>query len=207
MSSAEKRDANGAERFDADPEAWRKQFWGNDGVPDNGGAAAKPNGTDSQDWGEPDLGVLRLRRRPPPALPLEVFGDTWGRWLTDAATAPTIRRSISGSTQAAAEFDKIKRKRWQDVLDGHVMLAQPWLFRRDIRRRGRGHRRQRPLVFLSLAKIDYPDRLRDWPPAALSGSRPMAGGRIGLKGVSTATSRSRSSAWPSPSTAARSLNV
>jgi hypothetical protein len=30
MSSAEKPDANGAEKFDADPEAWRKQFWGND---------------------------------------------------------------------------------------------------------------------------------------------------------------------------------
>jgi hypothetical protein len=38
MSSAEKPDANGAERFDADPEAWRKQFWGDDGASDPGDA-------------------------------------------------------------------------------------------------------------------------------------------------------------------------
>ena len=42
---------------------------------------------DSGGWGEPYMGVLRLRRRPPPPLPLEVFGETWGQWLLDAADA------------------------------------------------------------------------------------------------------------------------
>lgn len=87
MSSAEKTGTDGAERFDADPEAWRKQFWENDGAPGPGDATAKPNGADSDDWAEPDMGVLRLRRRPPPALPLEVFGETWKKWLLDAAAA------------------------------------------------------------------------------------------------------------------------
>src|SRR5215831_7170622 len=76
MSSAEKPDADGADKFDADPEEWRKQFWGNDDGPGPGprpgDATAKPNGPDSDAWGEPDMGVLRLRRRPPPTLPLEV---------------------------------------------------------------------------------------------------------------------------------------
>ena len=74
-------------QFDVDPEAWRKQFWENNGAPGPGDATAKPNGADSDGWGEPDMGVLRLRRRPPPALPLEVFGETWKKWLLDAAAA------------------------------------------------------------------------------------------------------------------------
>jgi hypothetical protein len=28
---------------------------------------------------EPDMGVLRLQRRAPPALPMEVFGPGWAR--------------------------------------------------------------------------------------------------------------------------------
>ncbi|HEY0420063.1 MAG TPA: DUF3987 domain-containing protein, partial [Acetobacteraceae bacterium] len=35
----------------------------------------------------PDLGVLRLHRRPPPLLPLELFSEPWARWITDAARA------------------------------------------------------------------------------------------------------------------------
>ena len=50
MSSAEKPEADGAEKFDADPEAWRKKFWGNDGAPGPGDATAKPNGADSAGW-------------------------------------------------------------------------------------------------------------------------------------------------------------
>ena len=48
------------------------------------------------------------------------------------------------------------------MFDGHVVLAQARLFRRDVRRRGRGHRRQRPLVFLSLAKVVLPAFLLDF---------------------------------------------
>jgi hypothetical protein len=38
-------------------------------------------------WPEPDMGVLRLHRRPPPKLPIEVFGEVWGSWITTAAEA------------------------------------------------------------------------------------------------------------------------
>src|SRR5215472_15408047 len=66
MPSTEKPDTDGAEKFDADPEAWRKQFWGNDAA-DKADAKPKGDGADRDGWGEPDMGVLRLRRRPPSA--------------------------------------------------------------------------------------------------------------------------------------------
>jgi hypothetical protein len=44
MSSVEKPDVDGAEKFDADPEAWRKQFWGNDAGPGDAKAATESKG-------------------------------------------------------------------------------------------------------------------------------------------------------------------
>ncbi len=72
--------------FDADIEALKRQFWGDPGT---AAPQAQPNGadTDATGWPYPDLEVLRLRRRPPPALPLNVFGDAWGSWISGAATA------------------------------------------------------------------------------------------------------------------------
>jgi len=39
------------------------------------------------EWAEPDMEVLRLHRRPPPRLPLEVFGSAWVDWIEEAAEA------------------------------------------------------------------------------------------------------------------------
>jgi len=65
------------DEFDVDPEELRKQFWG-DATTDVGatdvGTTPIPNGADESGWAAPDLSVLRLRRRDPPPLPLEVFG-------------------------------------------------------------------------------------------------------------------------------------
>jgi hypothetical protein len=41
-------------------------------------------GAKEVNWADPDMEVLRLHRRPPPALPLGVFGTAWSRcryWL------------------------------------------------------------------------------------------------------------------------------
>ena len=127
MSSAEKPDANGAERFDADPEAWRKQFWENDGAPGPGDATAKPNGADCDGWGEPDMGVLRLRRRPPPALPLEVFGDTWSRWLTDAAAAAACPVDYVAGPLLASVSTLIGHARWAQAWPGWSEPPHLWM--------------------------------------------------------------------------------
>jgi hypothetical protein len=76
----------GANEFDVDPKEWRKQFWSDDASV-KADATPKGNGADSDGWSEPDMGVLRLRRRPPPMLPLEVFGETWKQWILNAAAA------------------------------------------------------------------------------------------------------------------------
>jgi hypothetical protein len=38
-------------------------------------------------WPKPDMGVLGLHRRPPPKLPINVFGPDWGQWVVAAAEA------------------------------------------------------------------------------------------------------------------------
>src|SRR5260370_16915665 len=38
-------------------------------------------------WPDPDAGVLHLDRRPPPKLPIELFGPKWREWITTTAAA------------------------------------------------------------------------------------------------------------------------
>ncbi|MBV8525068.1 MAG: hypothetical protein JOY71_23595, partial [Acetobacteraceae bacterium] len=40
---------------------------------------------DPETQANPDLSVLRLHRRPPPTLPIEVFGERWAAWLINTA--------------------------------------------------------------------------------------------------------------------------
>jgi hypothetical protein len=116
-------------QFDVDPEAWRKQFWGNDGAPGPGpgDATAKANGADSDGWGEPDMGVLRLRRRPPPALPLEVFGDTWSRWLSDAAAAAACPVDYVAGPLLASVSTLIGHARWAQAWAGWSEPPHLWM--------------------------------------------------------------------------------
>src|SRR5438067_1342407 len=52
-------------------------------------------------WAEPDMAVLRLHRRRPPALPATVFGPEWKSWIEDAAeSAANGWARAAGSTLA-----------------------------------------------------------------------------------------------------------
>lgn len=46
-----------------------------------------PEMTERDLWPEPHMGVLRLHRRKPPNLPIEVFGPVRGPWITNAGNA------------------------------------------------------------------------------------------------------------------------
>jgi hypothetical protein len=170
MSSVEKPEADGAEKFDADPEAWRKKFWGNDGAPGPGDATAKPNGPDSDGWGEPDMGVLRLRRRPPPPLPLEVFGETWKQWLLDAADAAACPADYVVAPLLASVSTLIGNARWAQAWPG--WNEPPHLWTVVVGDSGTGKspgadglmRDVLPTIERRMIG-DYPDRLHEWQAA------------------------------------------
>src|SRR3546814_6645009 len=39
---------------------------------------------------DPDLSVLTGGRRPAPAMPLDIFGDFWARWIAEQATCISV---------------------------------------------------------------------------------------------------------------------
>jgi hypothetical protein len=66
----------------------------------------------AEDWPEPDLTVLQLHRRPPPPLPLEVFGDQWAQWLTANAHASACPVDYVASALLSAASALIGHARW-----------------------------------------------------------------------------------------------
>jgi hypothetical protein len=165
--------------FDVDPEQWRRQFWGDeigskvDTGPKRKIDTEKPkgNGADSADWGEPDMGVLRLRRRPPPTLPLEVFGETWKQWLLDAAAAAACPVDYVVAPLLASVSTLIGNARWAQASSGWSEPPHLWIV--AVGDSGTGKSPGADCLLRDvLPEIerrmvgDYPDRLREWQAAA-----------------------------------------
>jgi Protein of unknown function (DUF3987) len=155
--------------FDVDPDEWRKQFWSDDASA-KADATPKGNGADSSGWGEPYMGVLRLRRRPPPALPLEVFGETWGKWLTDAAVAAACPVDYVVAPLLASVSTLIGNARWAQA--GPGWSEPPHLWAVAVGDSGSGkspgaHCLMRDVLPEIERRMvgDYPDRLREWQAA------------------------------------------
>jgi hypothetical protein len=106
------------DRFDVDPEEWRKQFWSDDSSAKADTEKPKGNGAGSDGWGEPYMGVLQLRRRRPLALPLEVFGEGWGKWLLDAASAAACPPDYVAAPLLASVSTLIGNARWAQAWPG-----------------------------------------------------------------------------------------
>ena len=127
----------------------------------------KSNGVDGSGWSEPDMGVLRLRRRPPPALPLEVFGETWGQWLLDAAAAAACPVDYVVAPLLASVSTLIGNARWAQA--GPGWCEPPHLWAMVVGDSGSGKSPGGDCLMRDvLPEIerrmigDYPDRLRDW---------------------------------------------
>jgi hypothetical protein len=109
-----------------DPSAFDAEEWlAEDGAKTE---PSKGNGADASDGcGEPDERVLRLRRRDPPELPLETFGDGWGRWIPDAAAAAACPPDYVAAPLLAAASVLIGNARWPQGAPGWREPPHLWM--------------------------------------------------------------------------------
>ena len=162
----------GADEFDTAAEAWRKQFWDDEASPkaDTGKPKGNGNGVDGSGWSEPDMGVMLLRRRPPPPLPLEVFGETWGQWLLDAAAAAACPVDYVAAPLLSSVSTLIGNARWAQASPGWEEPPHLWVV--GVGDSGTGKSPGGDCLLRGvLPEIerrmigDYPDRLYEWQAA------------------------------------------
>ena len=126
----------------------------------------KPNGTASG-WDEPDMGILRLRRRAAPPLPLEVFGDAWGQWIEEAAAAAACPPDYVALPLLSSASTLIGHARWAQATPGWTEPPHLWTCAVGDSGDGKSpgsdclHRDVLP-VLESRMVGDFPERLREW---------------------------------------------
>lgn len=69
-------------------------------------------------WETPDLSVMRLGRRAPPKLPVEVFGPVWGEWIANTAEAAASPVDYVATNLLAAASALIGHARWVQATPG-----------------------------------------------------------------------------------------
>src|SRR5215471_15240213 len=131
----------------------------------------KPNGTGDNNeelsWGEPDMGVLRLRRRPPPAFPTKVFGRAWERWIINAANAAACPLDYVVAPLLASVSVLIGHARWAQGTPGWSEPPHLWIGAVGDSGDGKSPgadcllRDVLPEIERRMVN-DYPDRLREW---------------------------------------------
>jgi Protein of unknown function (DUF3987) len=126
----------------------------------NGGGEEPP-------WGTPDLGVLRLHRRPPPPLPIEVFGEAWQRWIVNAAEAASCPVDFVGAILIASVSVLIGHARWAQATPGWTEPPHLWVGAAGDSGDGKSPgadcllRDVLPEIERRMC-ADFPDRLREW---------------------------------------------
>lgn len=76
------------------------------------------NKANNTGWPEPDMEVLRLHRRSPPALPLDVFGPFWSSWIRAAAEAAACPADYVAAPLLASTSVLIGHARWAQATPG-----------------------------------------------------------------------------------------
>lgn len=89
---------------------------------------AQPNDPDEDTapWGEPDFGIARLNRRPPPEFPLHVFGDAWSNWIRETADAAAAAPDYVAANLLAAASGLIGNARWAEATPGWAEPPHLW---------------------------------------------------------------------------------
>jgi Protein of unknown function (DUF3987) len=135
----------------------------------------KPNGAggggEEPPWGEPDMGVLRLHRRPPPRLPNAAFGPEWEQWIGNAADAAACPIDYVVAPLLASASVMIGHARWAQATPGWAEPPHLWVGAAGDSGDGKSpgadclQRDVLPEIERRMA-ADFPDRLREWRAAA-----------------------------------------
>ena len=156
--------AHDRDQFEVDPEEWREKFWNNN----TAGPDAKLNSPDdATGWPDPDLGVLRLRRRPAPPLPLQLFGPAWGPWISEAARAAACPPDYVALPLLSSVSALIGHARWAQAAPGWSEPPHLWTGvvgdSGDGKSPGADCLPRDVLPVLEARMIgDFPERLREW---------------------------------------------
>jgi hypothetical protein len=82
--------------------------------------------TKAETWPEPDLGVLRLHRRPAVPFPIDIFGNKWGAWVTNAANSKAAPVDYVASTLLSSASALIGHARWAQAWNGWTEPPHLW---------------------------------------------------------------------------------
>ncbi len=128
---------------------------------------AAPEMTARDLWPEPDMEVLRLHRRLPPKLPIEVFGDAWGPWIATAAEAAACPIDYVAAPLLASVSALIGHARWAQATPGWAEPPHLWLG--VVGDSGNGKSPGADCLMRDVLPVierkmlgDFPDRLRAW---------------------------------------------
>jgi hypothetical protein len=118
----------------------------------------------------PDLSVLRLNRRPPPRCPIEIFGDRWAGWITDAAAASVAPIDFVVGPLLSAASSLIGNARWaQGPGMSSAWKEPPVLWIASVGDSGDGKTPAANMVMRDVVTEidrrlygDYPMRRKDW---------------------------------------------
>jgi hypothetical protein len=122
-------------------------------------------------WPEPDMGVLRLHRRPPPALPVRVIGSAWSGWIETAAEAAACPPDYVVAPLLVAASALIGHARWAQATPGWAEPPHLWLGAVGDSGTNKSpgadclHRDVLPEIERRMA-ANFPDRLREWRAAS-----------------------------------------
>jgi hypothetical protein len=118
-------------------------------------------------WGAPDMEALRLHRRPPPTLPIEVFGSRWGEWIRIAAEAAGCPLDYVVAPLLASASALIGHARWAQAAPGWA--EPPYLWIGGVGDSGNGKSPGADCLMRDVLPelerrmlADFPDRLREW---------------------------------------------
>jgi hypothetical protein len=125
---------------------------------------------EQEPWPEPDMLMLRLHRRSPPRLPLQVFGG-WGDWIAETAEAAACPIDYVALPLLASASTLIGHARWAQAAPGWIEPPHLWLAGVGLSGNGKSPgsdclmRDVLPEIERKM-QGDFPDRLQDWRAAA-----------------------------------------